>query len=97
MTTPKALEIKLEVAPKSLHILEKIPLIHSLRGIQARHRSLGLFRYPQAQAPQKGLLLRVHSIGHRYTQTIKAGGNSRLFEREEWEAQFGGAQPDLRR
>jgi len=43
------------------------------------------------------LLLRVHSIGHRYTQTIKAGGNSRLFEREEWEAQFGGAQPDVRR
>ena len=36
MTTPKELEIKLEVASASLRILEKIPLIHSLRAAPKR-------------------------------------------------------------
>jgi inorganic triphosphatase YgiF len=55
------------------------------------------FDTPKRKLHKKGLLLRVRRIGHRYTQTIKASGNSRLFEREEWEAQLGGAQLDLRR
>jgi hypothetical protein len=86
MTTPKALEIKLEVALKACISLRKSPL------------SIASERHPSAPPKSPSiLLLRVHRIGHRYTQTIKASGNSRLFEREEWEAQFGGAQPDLRR
>jgi inorganic triphosphatase YgiF len=43
MTTPKALEIKLEVAPKSLHILEKIPLIHSLRAASKRATEVSVY------------------------------------------------------
>jgi hypothetical protein len=36
MTRPKELEIKLEIVPASLRILEKIPLIHSLRAAPKR-------------------------------------------------------------
>jgi hypothetical protein len=40
------------------------------------------FDTPKRKLHKKGLLLRVRRIGGRYTQTIKASANSRLFERE---------------
>src|SRR5215470_1482228 len=92
MTTPKELEIKLEVAPKTLHLLEKIPFIHSLQAAPKRATVVSVyFDTPKRKLHKKGLLLRVRRIGDRYTQTIKASANSRL----EWEAKLGGAQPDL--
>jgi inorganic triphosphatase YgiF len=73
MTTPKELEIKLKVAPASLRILDKIPLIHSLRArlpsAPAKFPSISI---PPRKLHKKGLLLRVRRIGGRYTQTIKA-------------------------
>jgi inorganic triphosphatase YgiF len=44
---------------------------------------------------KKRLMLRVRRIGDRYIQTIKATRNSGLFERNEWESDIAGAQPDL--
>jgi inorganic triphosphatase YgiF len=93
MTTPKELEIKLEVAPASLRILEKIPLIHSLRAAPKRASEVSIyFDTSKRKLHKKGLLLRVRRIGGRCTQTIKASANSRPFEREESEARLGGAQ-----
>jgi inorganic triphosphatase YgiF len=37
----------------------------------------------------------VRRIGDRYVQTIKATGNGRLLERNEWESDIGGEMPDL--
>jgi triphosphatase len=97
MTTPKELDIKLEFAPKTLRILEKIPLIHNLQAAlkRATEVSVYFFDTPKRKLHKKGLLLRVRRIGDRYTQTIKASAASRLFERAKWEAKLGGAQPDL--
>ena len=96
MTTPKELEIKLEVAPASLRILEKIPLIRGVRAAPKHASEVSVyFDTPKRKLHKKGLLLRVRRIGDRYTQTIKASSASRLFERGEWEAKLGGAQPDL--
>jgi triphosphatase len=93
ITTPKELEIKLEVAPASLRILEKNPLIHSLRAAPKRASEVSIyFDTPKRKLHKKGLLLRVRRIGGRCTQTIKASANSRPFEREESEARLGGAQ-----
>jgi triphosphatase len=73
MTTLKELEIKLEVAPASLRILDKIPLINSLWGGSQRASEVSIyFDTPKRKLHKKGLLLRVRRIGGRYTQTIKA-------------------------
>ena len=40
-------------------------------------------------------MLRVRRVGNRYVQTIKATGNSAPFERDEWEAEIAGEEPDL--
>jgi inorganic triphosphatase YgiF len=96
MTSPKELEIKLELAPVSLRRLKKIPLIHSLRARPKQATEVSVyFDTPKRKLRKKGLLLRVRRIGGRYVQTIKASGNSRLFERDEWEAKLASAEPDL--
>ena len=40
-------------------------------------------------------MLRVRRVGSRYFQTIKASGNLAPFERDEWETEIGGQEPDL--
>src|SRR5262249_5834975 len=96
MTSPKEVEIKLELAPTSLSRLKKIPVIHRLRARAKQATEVSVyFDTPKRKLYKKGLLLRVRRIGHRYIQTIKASRNSRLFERDEWEAKLAGAEPDL--
>ena len=96
MTSPKEVEIKLELARTSLSRLKKIPLIHRLRAAPKRGTEVSVyFDTPKRKLHKKGLLLRVRRIGDQYIQTIKASPNSRLFERDEWEARLAGAQPDL--
>ena len=41
-------------------------------------------------------MLRVRRVGRRYIQTIKANGHSVPLERDEWEAEIAGREPDLR-
>src|SRR5262249_2096524 len=93
MTSPKEVEIKLELARTSLSRLKKIPLIHRLRAAPKRGTEVSVyFDTPKRKLHKKGLLLRVRRIGDQYIQTIKASPNSRLFEREKGEARPGGAQ-----
>jgi hypothetical protein len=42
-----------------------------------------------------GVMLRVRRVGKRHIQTIKATGNLGPFERDEWEADIVGKNPDL--
>jgi triphosphatase len=41
------------------------------------------------------LLLRIRRIGKRHVQTIKEAGNSASIERDEWENEISGPEPDL--
>jgi inorganic triphosphatase YgiF len=94
---PKEFEIKLELPPASLPALKKIPLIRGLRASPKRTTEVSVyFDTDKRKLRKNGLLLRVRRIGDRHIQTIKASGNSRLFERDEWEAEIAGEQPDLR-
>src|SRR5262249_31172504 len=96
MTSPKEVEIKLELAPTSLSRLKKIPLIHRLRAAPKRGTEVSVyFDTPKRKLHKNGLLLRVSRIGDRYIQTIKASPNPRLSERDDWEARLAGAQPAL--
>src|SRR5262249_9025618 len=96
MTSPKEVEIKLELARTSLSRLTKIPLIHRLRAAPKRGTEVSVyFDTPKRKLHKKGLLLRVRRRGDGYIKRMKASPNSRLSERDEWEAGLAGAQPDL--
>ena len=96
MSTPKEIEIKLELSPATLPRLKKIPLIRTLKGSARRSAEVSVyFDTDKHKLRKKGLMLRVRRIGNRYIQTIKATGKSGLFEREEWESGIASARPDL--
>ena len=87
MSTPKEIEIKLELSPATLPRLKKIPLMRSRKGATKRSAEVSVyFDTDKHTLRRKGLMLRVRRIGNRYIQTIKATGKSGLFERDEWEA-----------
>jgi len=96
MSTPKEIEIKLGLSPASLPRLKKIPLIRAIeRSAKCTTEVSVYFDTDKHELHKKGLILRVRRIGRRHIQTIKAMGNSRLFERDEWESEIASAQPDL--
>src|SRR5262249_47865679 len=62
MTSPKEVEIKLELAPTSLSGLKKIPIIHRLRAAPKRTTEVSVyFDTPKRKLHKKGLLLRVRA------------------------------------
>src|SRR5262249_38170085 len=96
MTAPKEMEVKLEVAPTSVARLKKIPLVRALRARPRRTTEISVyFDTDKHKLRKKGVLLRVRRIGNRYIQTIKANGQAGLLERNEWETEISGEQPDL--
>jgi triphosphatase len=96
MSTPKEIEIKLELSPATLPRLKKIPLMRTPKGATRRSAEVSVyFDTDKHKLRKKGLMLRVRRIGNRYIQTIKATGKSGLFERDEWESRIASAQPDL--
>ena len=96
MSTPKEIEIKLELSPATLPRLKKIPLLRAPKGATRRSAEVSVyFDTDKHKLRKKGLMLRVRRIGNRYIQTIKATGKSGLFERDEWESGIASAQPDL--
>jgi inorganic triphosphatase YgiF len=97
MTVPKEIEIKLELPPTSLPRLKKIPLLRALKTPAKRETQVSVyFDTDKHKLRKKGLMLRVRRVGNRYVQTIKATGNSGLFERDEWEGEIASEMPDLR-
>ena len=92
----KEIEIKLELAPASLRDFKKIPLLRRAKpsGKEANQVSV-YFDTDNQKLRKKGLMLRVRRDGRHYTQTIKSGANGGTFERDEWEAEIAGNDPDL--
>jgi inorganic triphosphatase YgiF len=96
-TARKEFEIKLQLAPANLPGLKKTRFLrtHDARSRRATQVSV-YFDTDTHKLHRKGLILRVRRVGGRYIQTIKATGNSGPLERDEWEAEIPGEQPDLR-
>ena len=98
MSTPKEIEIKLELSPAILPRLKKIPLLRAPKGATRRSAEVSVyFDTDEHKLRKKGLMLRVRRIGNRYIQTIKATGKAELFERDEWESGIAGemCRPDV--
>src|SRR6516164_11485430 len=92
----KEIEVKLELAPATLLALKKIPLFQTIKTPPKRASQVSVyFDTDNHKLRQKGLMLRVRREGRRYTQTIKSTTNSGLFQRDEWETQIAGREPDL--
>jgi len=96
MVLQKELELKFEVEPTTLRRLNRIPVIKALnnRPKYATEASV-YFDNDKHALHKKGLMLRVRRIGKRHVQTIKVAGNSAPIERDEWETEIAGAQPEL--
>jgi inorganic triphosphatase YgiF len=95
-TPPKEVEIKLELAPADLPKLKAVPLVRAVKARRRRTNEVSVYFDTERQKLRKhGLTLRVRRIGNRYVQTIKASGNVRLFERDEWESDIKSEVPDL--
>jgi triphosphatase len=92
----KELELKLALPPESLPALRRIPLLRPVKAKSKRTVEVSVyFDTDKRTLRKRGLILRVRRIGERYVQTIKAAGNSGSFDRDEWEAEVAGEQPDL--
>jgi triphosphatase len=92
----KEVEVKLEIASASLSALKKIPLLRTLKETPKRTAEVSVyFDTDKHKLRKRGLMLRVRRVGNRYVQTIKAGGKLAPFERDEWEAEIAGEEPDL--
>jgi triphosphatase len=92
----KEREVKLELAPTSLPLLNNIPLLRRLKVTPKRAAEVSVyFDTDKHKLRKKELILRVRRVGNRHIQIIKAAGNSAPFERDEWEAEIPGKEPDL--
>ena len=93
----KELELKLELPPASLPAIKKLPLLRGLKVSAQRTSETSIyFDTDGHKLRKKGLMPRVRRVGQHYLQTIKASENSGAFERDEWEAEISGTEPDLR-
>jgi triphosphatase len=97
MSAPKEVELKFELAPMGMRQLKNLPLLHGLAHPPKDETEVSIyFDTPKLKLRKNGLTLRVRRIGKRRVQTIKASGNSSTFERDEWEREIEGDNPDLR-
>ncbi len=85
-TPRKELEVKLELAPASLPVLKKLPLLRTLKLAPRRTTEVSVyFDTDKHKLRKNGVILRVRRVGNSHIQSIKATGDSGLFERDEWE------------
>lgn len=95
-STHKEVEIKLELAPASLPALKRLSLLQAAKRTQKRAAQVSVYFDTEKQTlRKKGLMLRVRRQGGHYTQTIKAITDPGSFERNEWETDVGGKNPNL--
>ncbi len=96
MSSPKEIELKLELPPGKLLKLQGLPLPRDAnRSVRSEDQISVYFDTDQLKLHKHGLTLRVRRIDDHYVQTIKAVDGS-LFERGEWESKIDGDRPDMK-
>jgi triphosphatase len=99
MKPPREIELKLEVPAQALARVTRSPLLRPIQnGVQRPASLVSVYYDTDTQKLRKhGLTLRVRRTGRRYVQTIKreTGASSALMDRDEWEHDIAGPQPNL--
>ncbi|MFJ3046267.1 CHAD domain-containing protein [Herbaspirillum chlorophenolicum] len=92
-------ELKLLLAPGHVKALIKHPLLarHASAAPRTKDQTGVYFDTPGNDLRRNDAGLRVRRTGDEYIQTLKAGGGVQggLHQRNEWESQVAGEQPDL--
>ena len=93
-SSAREVEIKLDIAPDDASQLDAIALLSDSAG---RQRQVTVyFDTPKAKLRRNGWVLRVREVDGRFTQTIKRSRSPIPIERDEWEEDVGGLQPELK-
>jgi inorganic triphosphatase YgiF len=99
MSSPREIELKLDVPVHDLPLLTASSLLKGANKSAAKRVSLVsvYFDTDRLKLREKGLSLRVRRIGRHYVQTVKqeSNGTAALFARGEWEQDIHAKQPDL--
>jgi triphosphatase len=97
MPSQQEIEIKLDVPADYAGRLERLPLLKAAKASHTSTLRSVYFDTDKRNLRKNGLSLRVRSDDGRHRQTIKRrrGGSVGLFERDEWETELAGRQPDL--
>lgn len=95
-SSPREIELKLEIEPECDEALLSHPLLSDHIGDPQNSVSV-YYDTKEKQLRDAGITLRVRKTGDRFVQTVKANGKAAagLFERGEWEAAIAGPDPDL--
>jgi len=94
-SSPREVEIKLDIDPAGISRLAELP---AFSGETDHQRQISVyFDTPKSKLRRNGWVLRVRQVDGRFIQTIKRSGPSPIpVEREEWEEEVGGLEPDLK-
>src|SRR6516162_3930505 len=99
MSTPREIELKLEVPAQSIARLTRSSLLNGVTAAALKPATLVsvYFDTKKLKLRRHGLSLRVRHIGPRHVQTIKQDGGegTTLLARNEWEQEINGRRPDF--
>ncbi|SDT27617.1 CYTH and CHAD domain-containing protein [Bradyrhizobium canariense] len=96
MSSPKEIEVKLQLPSASPARLRRVPLLRKINGSTRKENQVSVyFDTGRLKLRNSGLTLRVRHVGDRYIQTIKSDIGE-LFERGEWETEIRSDWPDLK-
>ncbi|TDR90190.1 CYTH and CHAD domain-containing protein [Enterovirga rhinocerotis] len=94
MTSPREIELKLELEPVQPPAPQR-PKRGLPPGGETHHLVSRIFDTEDHALQRSGLVLRLRRDGERRIQTLKAAGNGGLLDRVEWETELQGDEPDL--
>jgi len=96
VSTPKEIEIKLQLPAANFARLRRVPLLRQASGSKRSENQVSVyFDTKRLKLKDNGLTLRVRRTGNQYIQTIKSDDGS-PFERGEWETAVDDSLPDLK-
>jgi triphosphatase len=97
VSSPKEIEIKLQLPSVDAVGLAGLPLLRQAGGSKQSEKQLSVyFDTKRLKLKRHGLTLRVRHAGDRYIQTVKSEDGS-LFERGKWETEIENGRPDIKR
>lgn len=93
-------EVKLEIPASTVSKVMRLPWLWQLASGELRASRIASTYYdtPRDTLRERGITLRVRRVGANYLQTIKAAVNGAALpiERDEWEEQIVGDEPELK-
>ena len=96
MRAPEEFELKFQVPPASMKLLDQLPELRRTKAVPQHKSEASVYYDTETHKLRKhGMMLRVRCTDQAHKQTIKVQQPGRL-ARNEWEVEIDGDTPDLR-